>query len=198
MDTGRTLLNWIHSFTNKFGCEPKIIHITREERESTRASPMMNYGIPSSHGDMQEIFGVDVNVSPFAECARTRILQLEVSEFFKAAEVSELHFNFEETTNHALQSLIMEMRAYIASDTTLLKVTIEYDPWRWLKKWCQSKEWLRWMTFVPAPPGQTTGRWRNCFNIRTKDITVDCKALYPHMKVQLPHVRHHVKMEWAR
>ena len=175
------LLDWRNRFICKFGSEPKVLQVTVDEKEELRCSSTMQLHYPVKPS-FDSFCGYELRTAPFADLARERTLDLDVNEMYAIAQVDEFKATQHHHVDQARRMLLLELRAYIASDTTKLRVEMESDSWAWLKRWQPLPRWLQWSPVLR--------RW---WTVRTKMFTVDCRVLYPHVEVQLPQHPHTVK-----
>jgi len=176
------LRQWIEQFEFRFGMVPTLLPVTREERVELNASEH-TMRFPVAGKQQVTFWGINPTESHYADLARYKIISLPVEQFMVSCAVDELAMTSEAHRLSVTNQLMETVAAHVLADSTSLSVPIECDAWAWLKRW------LTGNSLIPL--------W---FRARVPDVKVvtfliDGRVLYPHLKVQLPHLRHVVKFQ---
>jgi len=132
----------------------------------------VDFAVPSK----PELFGHEVWKTEFAECIRTNRVECKTSLFVTERAIDPFYLfesgQLEITKREFGAELFVGLRLNITTDVTQLKITHEWDCWAKLKRLLRVTKW---------------------FPIKSKTAVVDCKVLYPYLKINLPHNKHTVK-----
>lgn len=173
------LQKWLYSYVNQFGCNPKVILVTKSELRDVKheSGTMMNYAVRNDLPN--QIFGIDAHHTGYATEMRARQLSFPLVQISQDWMQDGFSMTLERHENDVRRTMVERLIAHVASEVTHLDVTIECDPWRWIKK-LVSKLIRR-----PIP-------------IRRTIVRIDGRVLYPSLNVVLPHERHVVKLQEVR
>jgi hypothetical protein len=161
---------WRYQRMDADGETPKFVPLRRDELLEIKSScgPM----VPASEATHNEVFGMGVFESPFAEEMRCRQVEMERVPFIAEVSVDETLATWRTFRDDVDCHLRRQLEAHICTDITAIEVTMEWDIWA---------RWKRWLRLT---------RW---FPVKTRTVKIDGRVLYPYLKVSLPQNRHHVR-----
>lgn len=152
------------------GEKPSFIPITRTEKVELMSQADMVYTVVKP--DTNQILGIDAFETPFASAMRIRQLDMSLSRIAECAAGEALFHNSEITQRTLVNGMFRILEAKVVSDVSALNVSFEWDPFARIKRLLRITKW---------------------FPVKQRTVTIDCRVLYPYIKVQLPHNRHHVQ-----
>lgn len=154
-----------HQFWAKAGTELKVAPWTREEADEVAANIQCDTRNNS-------LYGMQMYFTPYAKAIRLRIIEQNVY----SPEI-ELERECEPSVFQRMdiqKSMRLKLATKIAADVSHVRVIIECDPWANVKRWL---------------------RLTKRFPIKTQSFVIEGTILYPHLKVNFPAARHHVKLK---
>jgi len=161
---------WCHARYYKSGEKPERVPLTRAEiQEITSDLPYQCFEPTPEQG--RRFMGVDVFETPYAEEIRARTINLDMQPIRESAEI-DLTFTKEEWSNDITDRICRRITTQVATDTTKVSVTLEWDAWAGFKRALRITRW---------------------FPIKKRTVEIDGRVLYPYLKVSLPTNRHHVQ-----
>jgi hypothetical protein len=168
-------VNAFLKFRNKFwslaGENPVVCPWTREEKSEVASEMVQSYVRPSKQ-DGDHYYGMEMYATPYAQQIRQRIIEQSVySPMMDRENVYSFESSEKLTEARHLQH---KLSAIIATDVSHVRVTVECDPWARIKRA------LRLTKYFP---------------IKQQSFVIEGKILYPHLKVNFPAARHHVKLK---
>lgn len=163
---------FVFSVLERSGDKPEFIPVTVDEMVDVATHSVTNFPVVSP-SQCNQVIGVDAFITPFAEPMRNRQVSMPLTRISEHASIDCLYQNLEHSSerNYITNSIVHRLTASIVSDVSALKVNFEWDCFSWLKRTLRVTRW---------------------FPIKSKTVMIDCRVLYPYIKVTLPHNRHHV------
>ena len=171
MNTVKELFDWTMEFREKHFEAPKTIPLTKDEIKVAVEECGCIY--LNTLCAKNKLFNIDIEPSEFASSLRERRLDIGVSQYMIEFGIYDSIIQNADYLQSVKQG-IDQIKVYVLSDSTRLKVTLDWDPWAWFKKL------LHITKFFP---------------IKKQEVTFDCKVLYPYCKVQFPHNKHTFKVQ---
>lgn len=171
-DTLKKAYSWINKFKFTNGEPPEVISLTIDEildvLNDTDLSSKVSLNTKSNSMD---VFGISVEEVPYAPDLRQRRLEVPVTTF-----VSESPLNFIRNSYYEKDCIynLVKIHTSMLCDKTTLIVEFEWDIFANLKRKLHLTKW---------------------FPIKKAKVKLNCMALYPYIKVQLPHNRHCIRFE---
>lgn len=151
----------------KTGDKPAFIPISKvEQLEVAKDAMFCSYPLPP---ESNQVLGIDTFDTPFAQPMRTRQIDMPL---MRVSECADALYHNAEVSKEMVRGMFYRLNAKIVSDTSALDVTFEFDPWVKVKRFLRITKW---------------------FPVKQRTVTLDCRVLYPYIKVALPHNKHHVQ-----
>lgn len=123
-----------------------------------------------------QVAGMDIEKTDFAECIRASRIQMPIIRLTESVEFDP-HLEAIAGQPEIFGRLFRRLDAFVLGENSKLEFQIEADPWSKVKRWLRLTRW---------------------FPVLKVTVHVDCKVLYPFIKVTLPHNRHTVKFSVAQ
>ena len=173
MTTLHKIYAWLAEFECKWGEPPKDIPITKAEKLDITSDSFtrMTCAIAPKR---DELFGVETDLSPFADSIRQRRLEIYVGQClceYSFEDILKGNLEFISFERPDITRQVRQLKLRVLTDHTVVRITLECDPFAWLKRMLHITKWF--------PVKQIT-----------RDI--NCEVLYPLCKVTLPHNKHTV------
>lgn len=164
------LIKWVHQYQYKLGNKPKVIPIS--EPEAMEIFSDYSTYVDISRGKKQ-FYGIDAEISPWAEMTRARILEIGMERLSMEQRVDESRFRVSEYNSEYNRHLVRQLTTEILTDVTHLDVSFDWDRFAWLKR----------------KVGWIGRRWP----VKRKTVRIEGKVLYPYLKIQAPADTHRVR-----
>lgn len=165
------IIKWIHLYQMKLGVKPKSIPISKAEINEI-ISDCPPY-VCELERNRNQIYGIDVEVSPWAEMTRQKIPEIGVERLSMDQRIDESRFRISEYKSEYTSHLVRRLTAEILADVTHLDVSFDWDYLAWIKR----------------KVGWIGRKWP----VKQKTVRIEGKVLYPYLKIQAPADTHRVR-----
>ena len=175
MKTFEAIRRWINGRYARIGHPPAFVPISRSEMcEIQTDAPIYQFTPKPESENRVEIAGVKGFITEYAAEMRVRTIDLQVEPFTELSKFDDSLCIYEDRRDKFDGMMLRSFKTSICTDTTKIRVTIEWDILAWLKRKLRVTRW---------------------FPVNMRTIENDGRVLYPYLKISLPTNRHHVQFQ---